>query len=158
VLVVCNRVTEHRQKSVTGGVADMAFVALHRAQHQLAIPTHQEPIRLRLYPRRQHRRIHQIGEEDRQPPDLTRITRRRKQVLGLGVRSVGRQHLPCQRRRGRTITAVDRHDGLIQKIINRRLARPTGLAVRCRTDPTVAHSDNVASLLGAASPKRHLAG
>jgi hypothetical protein len=61
-----------------------------------AIPAHQEPIRLGLYPRRQHRRIHQIGEEDRQPPNLTRVARRGQQILGLGVRAVNGEHLPAK--------------------------------------------------------------
>ena len=88
IVLVGNRVTEHREESVTRGVGDMPFVPVHRAQHQLAVAAHQEPIRLGLYPRRQHRRIHQVGEEDRQPPDLTGIARRGQQVLGFGVRTI----------------------------------------------------------------------
>jgi hypothetical protein len=51
VILVGNRVTEHREKSVTRSVADMPFVAVHCAQHLLAIAAHQESICLGLHPR-----------------------------------------------------------------------------------------------------------
>jgi hypothetical protein len=107
----------------------MPFVPVHCAQHELAIPAYDEAIRLGLYPRRQHSRIHQIGEEDRQSPNLTWIIRRGQQILGLGVRAVNGQHLPGQSRRCRTITAVDRRNRAIQQLINRSPTFGAGFAV-----------------------------
>ena len=120
-----------------------------RAQHLLAIATHQQPVRLGLHPGRQHRRIRQIGEDDRQPPDLTRIARRGQQVFGLSIRTVSGQHLPRQGRRGRTITAVDRRNRPIQQLVDRRPALRAGIAVARGTVRTVAHLDIVSSPLGA---------
>jgi hypothetical protein len=122
------------------------LVSVHGAQHLLAVAAHQESIRLGLHPSRQRRRIHQIGEEDRQPPDLTRIARRGQQVLGLGVRIVSSQHLSRQGRRDSTITAVDRRHRAIQQLINRRPTLRAGFTVSRRAHSTVAHLDIVAPL------------
>jgi hypothetical protein len=149
VVLVGDWVAEHRQQSVTLGGADVPFVSVHGAQDLLAIAADQEPIRFGLYPSRQHRGIHQIGEENRQPPDLTRIARRDQQVLGLGVRAVNSQHLPRQGCRGGTITAVDRRNRPIQQLINRRRTSRAGIAISPRALPTVAHLDIVASPLDA---------
>ena len=128
-------VTEHRQQPVTLGRADMPLVAVHDAQHQVAVAAHQQPVGLRLHPGRQHRRIHQIGEQDRQPPDLTGIARGGQQILGLGVAAVDGQHLPRQRRRGRPITTVDRRHRPIQQLIDRRTTLRVGIAVSRRSAP-----------------------
>ena len=42
----------------------------------------------------QHRRIHQIGELNRQPPNFPGITGGGQEVLGLGITPIDLQHLP----------------------------------------------------------------
>jgi hypothetical protein len=102
----------------------MALKAIHYREDQLAIAAHQRPIRLRLHPSRQRCRIHQIGEQDRQPPNLTGIAGSAEQVLGIGVVAVDGQHLPRQGRRGGTVTTVDGFHRTIKKVIDRRAAFP----------------------------------
>jgi hypothetical protein len=119
VVLVRDRVTEHRQQSIASGRADVALVSVHGAQHLLAIPANEEPIRFGLHPSRQHRRIDQIGEQDRQPPNLTSRTARAEhiigeQALGISVRAVDGLYLSGERRGTRAVTAVDRGHRLIQ--------------------------------------------
>jgi hypothetical protein len=67
-----------------------------------------------------YRRIDQIGEQDRQSPDLTSVTRGGEQILGLGVAPIDREHLIGQRRRCHPIATVNRRHRTIQQLINRR--------------------------------------
>ena len=57
IILMGSGVTEHCQQPITLGRADMALIAIHNAQHQVAITAHQHPIRLGPDPGRQHRRI-----------------------------------------------------------------------------------------------------
>ncbi len=84
IVVVRNRMTEHRQQPITLGGADMPLVPVHDAQHLFAVPTYHQAVRLRLHLGGQRRRIHQIGKEHRQPPDLTSVPRGCQQVFGVG--------------------------------------------------------------------------
>jgi len=86
----------------------MAPEAVHDLNHLLVVAPDQHPIGLGLHPSGQHRRIDQIGEQDRQPPDLTSVTRGGEQILGLGVAPIDREHLIGQRRRCHPIATVNR--------------------------------------------------
>jgi hypothetical protein len=119
----------------------MALKAIHDAQHQVAVAAHQHPVRLGLHPRGQHRRIDQIGEQNRQPPDLTTTAGSGEQVFGVGVVAVGGQHLSGQRRRSGAVTTVNRRHRPIQQVVDRRTAPLTSV-----TRPTLAHLDIVSSL------------
>ena len=57
VVLVGNRVTEHRLQSVTLGGANVPLVPLHDVHYLLAIAPHQQAIGLWLDPRGQRRRI-----------------------------------------------------------------------------------------------------
>ena len=108
----------------------MALVVIHNFQHQVAILSHHQAIGLRLYLRGQRRRIHQIGEENRQPPDLTGRTTSAEhvvgeQALGICVRTVDGQHLSSERRGACSVTAVDRRDRPIQQLVDRSAAITT---------------------------------
>ena len=65
IILVGDRVTEYRQHAVTLSRSNVPLIPVHGVQHLLAIAAHEESVRLGLDPSRQHRRIHQIGEEDR---------------------------------------------------------------------------------------------
>ena len=89
-----------------------------------------------------YRRIDQIGEQDRQSPNLTSVTRGGEHILGLGVAPIDREHLIGQRRRCHPIATVNRRHRTIQQLINRR-------------NPTVAHVNIVSP---PAAHTRHIAG
>jgi hypothetical protein len=61
---------------------------------------------------------YRIGEQNRQPPDLTGIAVRCELVLGFGVPFVEGQHPARQRSRGDPITAIDRRHRPIQQVIH----------------------------------------
>ena len=145
IVLMRGGVTEHRQQPVTLVRADMALIAVHDRQDLLAVATHQHPVRLGLDPGRQHRRIHQIGEKNRQPANLTSIGRggqadpRRRRSPQSTANTCSRQ-----RRRGHPITTVDRRHRPIQQLIDRRRAPRTGITVPRRAQPSVAHPTSVA--------------
>ena len=119
VVLVCLGVTEHHQQPVTCFEPMCALISTRDPQHLLAVAAHQQPVRFRLELGGQHRRIHQIGEQNRQPPNLTGIGRGGEQILRVEIAVVDRQHLPGQRRRDRTITTVDRRNRTIEQFIDR---------------------------------------
>jgi hypothetical protein len=89
-----------------------------------------------------YRRIDQIGEQDRQSPDLTSVTRGGEQIVGLGVAPIDREYLIGQRRRCHPIATVNRRHRTIQQLIN-------------RCNPTFAHVNSVPL---PAAQTRHIAG
>jgi hypothetical protein len=119
VVLMGARVTEYRQQPISLRRADVPFKTVNRSQDLFAVAAHQRVVGLGLHPGGEHRRIDQIGEQDRQSPDLAAIAANSQQILGVDVVTVDRQRPPRQCRRGRPITAVDRRDRLIQQFIHR---------------------------------------
>jgi hypothetical protein len=134
-----NGVTEHGQDAVAGGPTDVALVAGDDALHLFAIPSHQRAVCFRLNPRRQHRRIDQVGEENRQSSDLTGIAWSGQQVLGVCIASVDSEHLPRQGRRGHTITPVDRRHGTVNQRVDRGIPLRSSVAASRNAGPPVHH-------------------
>ena len=138
------RMTEHRQKPIALIGGDMALELVHRRINTFAVAAHQHAIDLWLHSAREHRRIHQIGEKDCQPTNLTAVSRRGQQILGVRVYAVDCQHLFRQRRPSGPIAAVDRRYRLFEEIINRRDVPRPGIAVPPRVHLIVAHANMVA--------------
>ena len=84
IVVTRVRMTEHRQQPITLGGADMPVVSAHDAHHLFAVSPDDQVIRLGLHPRGQRRRIHQIGKEQGQPPDLTDVSGVCQHTFGIG--------------------------------------------------------------------------
>ena len=142
-------VAEHRQQTIALRRADMSLIAIHNRKDPLAVAAHQHPVCLGLNPRRQGGRIHQIGEHDRQPSDLTTTRRGSEEVLGVRVPAVDRQHLFRQRIRIFTVTTIDGRHRSIQQLIDRRVPPMTAFAVARRAHPTVTHVNMVSSQVDA---------
>ena len=126
--------------------ADVAFEAIHGRKDLFAVAAHQRPVRLRLHPGGQHRRIDQIGEKYCQPAYLTWIGGRSQQIFGLGIHSISGQYLLRQRRPGDPITSVDRCHSLIEQMINRRGALRTGTAAFLQPPLNVVAHVNIVAL------------
>ena len=62
----------------------MPVVSAHAAQHLFAVSPYYQAIRLGLHLGGQRRRIHQIGKEQDQPPDLTNVSGVCQQTFGIG--------------------------------------------------------------------------
>ena len=135
IVLMGYRIAENRQKSIALARADIALEAVHDRLDLLAVAADQQALGLRLHATRQVRRIHQVGDQDRQSANLTGLVRCGQQVLCIDVALVGGQDLLSQRVRGHAVTTVDRRDRPIQKLIDRRRF------VRCNyvTDSRVGH-------------------
>jgi hypothetical protein len=134
VVLMGDGIAEHRQQAIALRRSDMAFVTLHDFRYPLAITSDHQPIALRLDPRGELGGVHQIGEHDCQPPDLTTRIARDEQIvgeqsLGLGVRAVDGQHLAREGGGTRTITAVDRRHRPIQQFVDPGAAIATIAAI-----------------------------
>jgi hypothetical protein len=139
IVLMGNRVTEHSQDAIAGGSADVSLVAGDDSPHLFAIPSHDRAVSFRLNSRRQLGGIDQVGEEDRQPSVLTGIARSGQQILGICVASVDSEHLPCQGRRGHTITPIDRLHGSVNQRIDRGTSLGSSVAASRRAGAPAHH-------------------
>jgi hypothetical protein len=119
---------KYRQQPVTFRRGDVAPITIDRLLHLLAVLAHQQPIGFGLEAHGQRRGVDEIREQDGQPADFTTIAGRgNQQLLGLGIRTVDRQHLPGQGGRDGPIATVDGLHRPVKQLINRRTTlRPGG--------------------------------
>ena len=144
IVLMGYRIAENRQKSIALAPADIALEAMHDRLDLLAVAADQQALGLRLHATRQVRRIHQVGDQDRQSANLTGLVRCGQQVLCIDVALVGGQDLLSQRVRGHPVTTVDRRDRPIQKLIDRRRFVPCNSVTDSRVGhPAVAYIDIV---------------
>ena len=144
IVLVGSGMTEHRQQPVTFDRLDMALKSVNGRQHQLLVAADEKAIRFRFHLGRQHRRIHQVSKQDRQPTDFpTRLRPVGQQVFGVGIADISSQHPSRQRSRRRTITTIDRRNRPIQQLINRVARHWVDVAVSRGAHPAVAHVNMV---------------
>src|SRR5579875_2185108 len=101
----------------------MAVVAVDGAQHLVAVTSDDGAVGLRFDPGRQGRRVHQIGEHDRQPPDRSAGRGGGQQLLGVEVVVVDFEYSPGKRVGGGAVTAVDRVYCAVKQFLDGRCWR-----------------------------------
>ena len=109
---------EHAEQSVALGVADVAFVAVDDAQHVLAVAPNHGPVGLGVDLGGQHRRVHQVGEEDGQSSDFAVTGRCGQQIFGVAVGAVDRENLLGDHRRRRAVALVDGLDRTVEQPVD----------------------------------------
>jgi hypothetical protein len=112
--------TEDREHAVALGRPDVTFIAFDGVQHLLSIPSHDRPVRLGLDLGREHGRIDEIAEQDREPTYLTDTDGGGEEVLRLGVAGIHGKHLTGELVGHGAVAAVDRLRGAIEQSIYRR--------------------------------------
>ncbi len=112
-------IAEDDEQAIALGGSDVPFVARNDAQHLVSVSADEEAIGFGLDLGRQNRRIDEVGEHDRQPPDLAGLARCGEQILGVGVALIDRKHVPRNGIGGFLVAAVYGRYRVIQQIVYR---------------------------------------